>query len=162
MELLFVPMTRDYAAKIVGWRYEAPYDVYGFDSSEQSEAVDYLVDPQNQFFAVLLDDELIGFRSFGADGRVAGGDYNDDYLDTGGGLRPDLTSKGMGAEVILRGLEFGSRRFGTQRFRTTVADFNHRAQKVCAQIGFERRSSFTRTCDGEPFSIFAIELTEAG
>ncbi len=161
MELLFVPMSRDYAAEIVGWRYEVPYDVYGFEPGEQSEVVDYMVDSENPFFALLLDRELIGFRSFGTDGRVAGGDYDDEYLDTGGGLRPDLTGKGMGAEVVQKGLEFGRHTFGTLRFRTTVADFNQRAKKVCTKIGFERIAGFSRTSDGEPFSIFVIEITKA-
>ena len=63
MELSFIPMSRDYASEVVGWRYEAPYDVYGFEPAEQSEGVDYLVDPENHFFAVLRQGELIGFRS---------------------------------------------------------------------------------------------------
>ena len=93
---------------------------------------------------------------------MAGGDYAEDYLDTGGGLRPDLTGQGLGAEVILKGLEFGRLTFGTSRFRTTVADFNQRAQKVCEKIGFEHRQSFARSGDGQPFLIFTIELARSG
>lgn len=59
----------------------------------------------------------MAFRSFGEDGRVNGGDYDDSFLDTGGGLRPDLTGQGLGPEMIAEGLAFGRMTFGVWRFR---------------------------------------------
>lgn len=158
MELAFKPMAREFASEMMEWSYEPSYEVYGFGGTEPEPTLDYLCDEQNRFYALLSQEKLIGFRSFGDDGRVAGGDYDDDYLDTGGGLRPDLTGQGLGADVILKGLEFGRRTFGIRRFRTTVADFNLRAQKVCERIGFKRQLGFARVGDGQPFSIFTIEL----
>ena len=42
---------------------------------------DELLDPALGFHAVLAGEELIGFRSFGPDGRVPGWDYDDAALD---------------------------------------------------------------------------------
>jgi ribosomal-protein-alanine N-acetyltransferase len=62
-----------------------------------------LVDPTSGFRALVETDELIGFRSFGDDGQVPGGPYESttppggSVRDTGGGLRPDLTGRGLAA-----------------------------------------------------------------
>ena len=77
------------------WSYDAPYDVYDMTGAEPDE----LLDPAAGFHAVLACDELIGFRSFGPDGRVPGWDYDDTALDTGGGLRPSFTGQGFGRSV---------------------------------------------------------------
>jgi hypothetical protein len=64
-----VPMTAAYAAEIVTWRYPAPYDIY--DMSDEDAAA--LTGADGGFFALTGQHELIGFRSFGADGQVPGG-----------------------------------------------------------------------------------------
>ena len=153
-------MTRGFAAEIAGWRYPPPYEIYGYADADREETVRHLADGENRFFAVLKEGDLVGFRSFGEDGRVAGGIYDDDYLDTGGGLRPDLTGLGHGPEVIRKGLAFGQSRFGVRRFRVTIADFNQRAQKACRKLGFSASQHFRRRIDGEPFTIYLIELKE--
>ena len=160
MKLDFQAMNRSYATEIASWRYEEPYDIYGYTEVEFEEAIEDLTNEDNCFYAVLRDNELIGFRSFGRDGRVDGGKYEETHLDTGGGIRPDLTGKGLGPNVIMEGLRFGSRKFGTRRFRVTIADFNERAKKACEKIGFRVADRFLRTSDKKPFTIFTIELKE--
>lgn len=145
-----VAMTPEYAADIVAWRYPAPYDCY--DVTDVGPG--FFLDQQNGFFALVSgSDELIGFRSFGADGRVPGGDYDAPALDTGGGLRPSLTGQGLGKRAIQTGLEFGRRRFAPPAFRVTVASFNSRALRVVTSLGFCPVSSFTATTDGRRFEI---------
>ena len=105
-EILIAPMTAGYAADILTWRYPAPYDCYNVVDGDPG----YYLDPGGGFFAVLGDGEFIGFRSFGPDGRVPGGTYDDTapghtVLDTGGGLRPELTGRGLGRSVIAAGLD---------------------------------------------------------
>jgi [ribosomal protein S18]-alanine N-acetyltransferase len=92
-EIQIAPITARYAADILSWRYPTPYDCYNMADGDPG----YYLDPVNGMFAVLSGDELIGFRSFGPDGRVPGGAYDDSALDTGGGLRPELTGRGSGA-----------------------------------------------------------------
>ncbi len=156
MKILFEPMTRPYAKDIASWRYDPPYDIYGRTDEEEDRSIDTLVDEKNSFFAALHNGELIGFRSFGDDGRVSGGNYDGPHLDTGGGLRPDLSGKGLGAEVIYQGLQFGSKTFGTKKFRVTIAGFNQRAQKVCRRLGFQESDRFHRTKDGNEFVIMTL------
>jgi ribosomal-protein-alanine N-acetyltransferase len=148
-EILVAPMTAGYAADILSWRYPAPYDYYNVVDGDAG----YYLDPANRVFAVLTGDRLIGFRSFGPDGRVPGGAYDDSALDTGGGLRPELTGRGLGRSVIEAGLEFGRQRFAPPAFRVTVASFNTRALRVVTSLGFQPASSFAATTDGRRFEI---------
>jgi [ribosomal protein S18]-alanine N-acetyltransferase len=153
-----VPMTPAYAADIVTWRYPAPYDCYDMTGTDPG----FLTDPENGFFALVgeVDDgalvedgALIGFRSFGPDGRVPGGHYDDDAFDTGGGLRPDLTGKGLGRLAISTGLAFGRERFAPDAFRVTVAEFNARALRVVTALGFRDVDRFLASTDGRGYRV---------
>ena len=142
-------MTAAFAADIVSWRYPPPYDVYDMTGADP----EFLASPASGFFALAEGDELIGFRSFGPDGRVPGGSYDSSALDTGGGLRPDLTGKGLGREAISTGLGFGRREFAPAAFRVTVASFNERALRVVRSLGFRAARSFLAAADGQSFEI---------
>ena len=98
-------------------------------------------------------DRLIGFRSFGSDGQVPGWDYDDSALDTGGGLRPELTGQGLGRSAIAAGLAFGREQFAPAAFRVTVASFNARALRTVKSLGFERIDSFRASRDGRKFEV---------
>jgi ribosomal-protein-alanine N-acetyltransferase len=145
-------MTPEHARALISWRYPEPYQRYDLTGADPA----YFTDPAHGFHA-LVDDEgaLLGYRSFGADGRVPGGDYDDSALDTGGGLRPDLTGLGcgVGARAIATGLAYGRERFEPAAFRVTVASFNTRALRVVEGLGFERRATFVATTDGMPYHI---------
>lgn len=157
MRISFTPLKRKHAEEIVSWRYQPPYDVYDYRDQCPRAAIEYLTDTKNQFFAVLRDAELIAFRSFGPDGRVPGGEYDERHLDTGGGLRPDLTGQGLGAEVVRMGIDFGAREFETDRFRVTIAAFNKRALRVCRRLGFTESARFRRTSDEQQFVVLTLE-----
>ena len=98
--MLVTGMTEAYAAA-------APYECYEMTGADPA----FLADPASGYFALTGDGTLIGFRSFGADGQVPGGAYDAAALDTGGGLRPELTGRGLGREAISTGLDFGRRQF---------------------------------------------------
>ncbi len=142
-------MTAAYAADIVTWRYPPPYDLY--DMSDGDAAI--LTSTDGGYFALTDRDELIGFRSFGEDGQVPGGTYDSTALDTGGGLRPDLTGKELGREAIQTGLAFGRDKFAPAAFRVTVATFNIRALRVVRALGFRRIDTFHATTDGRSYEI---------
>jgi [ribosomal protein S18]-alanine N-acetyltransferase len=144
-----VAMTPGYAADIVTWRYPEPYGCYDLVDADPAS----FLDPGSGFFALESGGELIGFRSFGADGRVPGGAYDDSALDTGGGLRPSLTGHGLGRSAIATGLEFGRLRFAPRAFRVTIASFNTRALRVVTSLGFRPVSSFAATTDGRGYQI---------
>jgi [ribosomal protein S18]-alanine N-acetyltransferase len=144
-----VSMNAQYAVAITTWRYPPPYDCYDMTGADP----DVLVHPASGFFALLDADELIGFRSFGRDGQVPGWDYDDSALDTGGGLRPDLTGAGLGRQAIWTGLDFGRRRFGPSAFRVTIAAFNQRARRVVQALEFQQTGSFRGSADGRSYDV---------
>lgn len=148
-DVQILPMSHVHAGRITGWRYPAPYDCYDMTEADP----DLLADPASGFFALVEGDEVIGFRSFGADGRVPGGSYDDTALDTGGGLRPDLTGRGLGRTAIATGLEFGRERFSPAAFRVTVASFNQRALRTVEPLGFVRTDRFDATTNGRSYEI---------
>jgi RimJ/RimL family protein N-acetyltransferase len=144
-------MTAAYAADIVTWHYPAPYDCYDMTGADP----ELLVDAAAGFHALLGEGGgLIGFRSFGPDGRVPGGVYDSSALDTGGGLRPELTGRGLGRAAVRTGLAFGVRRFAPPAYRMTIAVFNLRAQRVVRSLGFEAVARFAASTDGREYDIF--------
>jgi ribosomal-protein-alanine N-acetyltransferase len=142
-------LTREHAEDISTWRYDAPYDVYDMSRVDPDE----LLDPEVGCHAVMAGSRLIGFRSFGPDGQVPGWEYDDSALDTGGGLRPELTGHGLGRAVISAGLAFGRARFAPVAFRVTVASFNARALHTVESLGFERVGSFKASRDARDFDV---------
>lgn len=147
MEL--VALTRDHALDICTWRYPAPYDCYDLTDADPDE----LLLPELGFHALLADNRLVGFRSFGPDGRVPGWDYDDRSLDTGGALRPQLVGRGLGRVAISAGLAFGRSVFAPPAFRVTIASFNVRALRTVEALGFERVGRFIATHDGRSFEV---------
>jgi len=143
------PLTRQQAEDIATWRYDAPYDVYDMVGTDP----DALLQPAIGYHAVMAGDRLIGFRSFGPDGQVPGWDYDDSALDTGGGLRPELTGRGLGRLAIAAGLAFGRERFAPPAFRVTVASFNSRALRTVRSLGFEQVGSFEAARDARRFDV---------
>src|SRR6185437_4301732 len=134
-----VPMTVPFAADIVTWQYDEPYAQYSLAGADP----DFFTDPVNGYTALVDDDgTLIGYRCFGPDGRVPGYAYDDSALDTGGGLRPVLTGRGLGREAIAIGLAYGQTCFAPAAFRVTVASFNARAQRVITSLGFTHVARF--------------------
>lgn len=154
-------MTGQYAADIVTWRYPVPYQCYDLAGADPG----YFLDPANGCYALVDDNSaLLGYRSFGPDGRVPGGAYDDTALDTGGGLRPELTgqNRGLGRRAIATGLAYGRERFRPTAFRVTIADFNTRARRVAESLGFRYISSFDAAADGRRFSIFLLGNQDQG
>lgn len=143
------PLTREHALDICTWRYAPPYDCYDMTDADP----DWLLQPEAGFHALLAGDQLIGFRSFGPDGQVPGWAYDDQALDTGGGLRPQLVGQGSGRLAISAGLAFGRARFAPQAFRVTVATFNTRALRVVEALGFQRVGQFNAATDGRSFEV---------
>jgi ribosomal-protein-alanine N-acetyltransferase len=144
-----VAMTPGYAADIVTWCYPAPYDTNDMTGAK----ADFLADPASGFFALTDETGLIGFRSFGPDGQVPGWTYDGSALDTGGGLRPELTGRGLGRKAIATGLDFGQRRFGPPAFRVTIASYNLRAQRVVEALGFRNVGSFLAASTGQSYEV---------
>lgn len=151
-----VPLARAQAVEICTWRYAPPHDCYDMTGADP----DGLLAPGSGFHALVADGTLVGFRSFGHDGRVPGWAYDDSALDTGGGLRPDLVGRGLGRHAIGAGLAYGREHFSPAAFRVTVASFNTRALRVVGSLGFSPVGRFDATHDGTSFDV--LVRPEAG
>lgn len=143
------PLRREHALDTWTWRYVPPYDCYNMTDADP----DWLLQPESGFRALLAGDRLVGFRSFGPDGQVPGWDYDDQALDTGGGLRPQLVGQGLGRHAISAGLAFGRAQFSPRAFRVTVASFNARALRTVEDLGFQRVGQFNAATDGRSFEV---------
>lgn len=157
LELTFSRMDRSSAHEIILWRYPAPYDIYNLEECE--EAIRYVLNPKNNFY-VMRDSgvRIVGFCSFGEDGQVPGGDYGQDALDIGMGIRPDLTGKGCGVVYARNVLWYAHHLFSPPRFRVTIATFNHRAQRVWTRCGFRPVQKFLNLAGNQEFIVLVCEL----
>lgn len=146
-------MTLDHAEQIVGWEYPPPYERYSLVGTTAS----YFADPESGFVALVdAAGGLVGYRSFGPDGRVPGGRYDDSALDTGGGLRPDLTGRGLGRAAIQIGLDYGWSTFSCTTLRVTVWAQNERALKAVRSCGFGGAQHFVATSTGDDYVILIL------
>jgi [ribosomal protein S18]-alanine N-acetyltransferase len=146
-------MTQGYAEQIVGWEYPPPFERYSLVDAPASD----FTNPANGFVALVdTSGQLVAYRSFGPDGRVPGGTYDDAALDTGGGLRPDLTGRGLGRSAIQIGLDYGWDTFGSTTLRVTVWAQNERALRVVRSLGFEDVDHFLATSSGDDYVILTL------
>ena len=154
MALIILPLDEESARALLGWAYNPPYDTYNHLPEEIEKDLRYVLDPANGFFRIrAADGVLIGFCSFGKDAQVPGGNYTEELLDLGLGLRPDRTGKGMGPAVIGAALEFAGRKSSPAGYRVTIASFNARARRAWEKVGFSATAEFVRPSDGRDFVI---------
>lgn len=154
MNLTFSQMDETSARAALTWRYDEPYSFYNPNPAELEQDVQTLTDPANLYYAITDEaGALVAYYCFGRDAQVTGGDYSDDALDIGGGVRPDLTGRGLGPVIIQAGINFGQHKFAPRGFRVTVAAFNQRALSSCERIGFSPVQTFRRGQDEREFVI---------
>jgi [ribosomal protein S18]-alanine N-acetyltransferase len=144
MDLSICKMNMFYAADILGWKYEEPYDFYNNELTE--EALRELLN--GSYHAVVSEEnQLIGFYCTGRSAQVPAGDqfhayHNGDYVDIGLGMRPELTGKRLGfafCSFIIHTIQSFQ---GNKPLRLTVAKFNQRAIHLYKKHGFTRQKEF--------------------
>ncbi len=154
MNLTFSQMDEASARAVLTWRYDEPYSFYNPDPAGSEKDLKVLADPNNLYYVATDEDgDLVAYYCFGREAQVMGGDYSDEALDIGGGVRPDLTGRGLGSTVIAAGLNFGRDTFAPRAFRVTVAAFNRRALRLCEKLGFSPGQRFRREEDGREFIV---------
>jgi ribosomal-protein-alanine N-acetyltransferase len=120
---------REDLAELTTWRYASPYDFYNGDQEP-------VKNPERYFIARDDDGALVGFYYF---------EPNEDALEYGLGLRPDLTGRGLGLEFFRQGLAFGRERYLPALVRLFVAAFNERAIKMYKHADFRETGRHMRT-----------------
>lgn len=160
LNISYHPAQKKHAREFVNWEYEPPYDVYNCPSEEIGDAVQYNIDPANNVYAMLdQNDELIGYCSYGKDAQVPGGDYNEVALDIGLMIKPELTGQGMGVAFVEEVIRNGIEKYAPEKLRVTIAAFNKRAMRVWEKSGFQQSQGFKRSSNGMEFVILVKELT---
>jgi RimJ/RimL family protein N-acetyltransferase len=158
--LIFRPMDADGARTLIGWRYPPPYQIYQLELNPAQiiEAIAFLIDPINAYYRMeQADGSIEAFCCFGLDAQVDGGDYSNDALDLGMGVRPDLTGQGRGVIYATALVQYALATYAPQRLRVTIADFNQRAQRVWQKAGFRQSQEFRSVNNGRGFVILTRE-----
>ena len=148
MPFTFTFINETDARSIQTWKYEEPYTIYSYASSEEGLAE--LLEPRSPHYAVRNGQgELIGFFCYGTSAQVWENSvpalYSEDQtIDIGLGMRPDLTGKGLGLVFVEAGLAFAREQFAPRRFRLFVLSFNRRAMRVYERAGFTSVREFVQ------------------
>ena len=149
---------------ILRWQYSGEYMLYNALLDPETADIDavsleFFVNPHNAYAAYDEAGVLIGFCCFGVDAQVPGGDYTEDALDVGLGLRPDLTGQGLGTNFLGAILALAQREFDPLPPRATIAAFNARSQRIFAKNGFQTVQRFMSRSD--PPLAFVVMVKEA-
>ncbi|WP_044338812.1 GNAT family N-acetyltransferase [Rossellomorea aquimaris] len=147
MTLKFETMTQEQAEDIAfNWYYDGEYSFYDMEADQ--EDLDEFLDSDTRgdsVFAVLKEDELIGFLSVDQVGP--------EMCDIGLGMRPDLTGKGKGLEFLNAGINFVRLTFSPVKITLSVAIFNQRAIKAYRKIGFKDIDTFMQDTNGSTYEF---------
>ncbi|MGN7478285.1 GNAT family N-acetyltransferase [Solibacillus silvestris] len=143
MKLFMKKMNREMAVNILTWKYDKPYDFYNNELTE--EAMQEILD--GSYYALIDEDkELIGFFCVGENAKVPVGKrfgvYNEDLIDIGIGMNPNLTGKGNGSGFCAYIIKTVEEKHNSKTIRLTVAKFNHRAIHLYKKLGFVSENEF--------------------
>ncbi len=138
------------AVAIAQWHYSEPYTFYDLksDRNDYEEFLNLAKWKRDSKFSVIDDHgELVGLFEFS---------YQNDVVDIGLGVRPDLTGRGIGLSFFLAGLKFASEKFSPKRFKLSVAAFNTRAIKVYEKAGFRIVRTFWNETNGGVYKFLEM------
>ncbi|WP_255437480.1 GNAT family N-acetyltransferase [Thalassobacillus sp. CUG 92003] len=138
-------MTQREAEEIASWHYPSDYAFY--DMEADKEDYEEFIDPalRKHAFSVWGQGGLIGFFSFNP--------VNDETVDIGLGMRPDLTGKGLGEAFLIEGLAFAAHKLKPAQFTLSVASFNHRAITVYQRAEFSIVATFMQKTNGGEYEF---------
>jgi GNAT superfamily N-acetyltransferase len=89
--------TPEEAVIAASWRYPGDLSMYDGEPNNWGQFLEGS-DTGHGYYAIVDDNELVGFCCLGPEGRVAGQPAkHNGLLDVGGGIRPDLVGRGLGA-----------------------------------------------------------------
>ena len=152
MRYLFAPMNAQYADDIVSWHYDGVYSFYDMAADEDDLRIFMDTENWQKVTKAILnkDDELVGWASFYAE--------NDDFR-LSLGLRPDLTGRGLGKELVSECVSYARLHYKSagHTIRLAVALFNQRAIKVYQRVGFVETKKIVRDTHIGPVNFVEME-----
>jgi ribosomal-protein-alanine N-acetyltransferase len=148
------PMSDASAQAISNWQYPKPYDFYNSTADEDDLAE--LLDAGkrgDQYYEVLdTDRALVGFFQF---------KHEQQPLEIGLGLRPDLTGRGLGLEFVRAGMAYAREHFNARALTLAVATFNTRAITVYERAGFQPGETYLHNSYGTDYEFLRMHYEEA-
>lgn len=133
---------------IATWKYEGEYSFYNNDKTEEKkEWAKNINKEENTFVMYNEKNQLIGNCSF---------DYDEGQIMLGVQMRPSLTGKGVGTEIVKAILEFGTEKYKFTNIELLVAKFNKRAIKVYENLDFQKIEEFIWNVNGEEKEFIAM------
>jgi ribosomal-protein-alanine N-acetyltransferase len=149
-EFRFAPLCQEDAEAIAEWHYPKPYSFYDWtaDPDDLRELLDSAL-RRDAYWAVRDEaNELVGYFDFKP--------KDEQTVEIGLGLRPDLTGRGLGGSFLAAGLEFARTRFAPARFVLSVATFNERAIKVYERAGFAPERIYMHWTNGAEWEFLEM------
>ena len=142
LKIVIRPLAPDEAVAVAAWRYGGELAIYDGDPGQEQDLLVMTAEGYG-YYALLENDDFVGYCCFGPEGRVPGQPAPvEDLLDLGGGLRPDLVGKGLGALGLPMILDFAREKLSPPGFRTAIASFNRRSIVLCRWAGFRPSCTF--------------------
>ncbi len=134
--------------EVATWKFEGEYSFYDNDKTElKKEWALNLHKEENTYAIYNEDNELIGNCCF---------EFDEEGVSFGVQMKPSLTGKGMGVEVVTALLEFGREKYKFTEISLLVAKFNRRAIKVYEKLGFTVSEEFMWHVNGEDKEFYEM------
>lgn len=134
------------------WKYPGVYGFYNMASDP--EDYEEIVTPslrKNNYFQVMKDRALFGYFV------VEKAADDEDMVDLGLGIKPELTGNGMGQIFLLEILDYIRKNYSVKIVRLGVASFNERAKKVYEKAGFVQTKIYDQPTNGSVYKFIEME-----
>ncbi len=153
MNFKFISMNGEYAHEIAyNWKYDGIFSFYDMTADEE-DLEEFLTEDRwgkNEFAVLNEENQLVGFYSYY---------FEDEIIWIGFGLKPELTSKGLGASFVNSGIDFAVEEFHYKKdyVMLAVASFNQRAIRLYEKIGFKYVDNYIQRTNGDDFKFIRMK-----
>lgn len=149
MKIEFRKPTQLDGKEIATWKYEGEYAFYNSDKTEAKQQWALGIDQEDNTYVIYTErGKLIGNCCF---------DYDeDDGWTFGVQMRPDLTGRGMGREIVNAIIAYGKEMYHYDTLSLLVAKFNKRAIHLYTQLGFYVVEEFEWHVNGGNYDFVAM------
>ena len=158
MEIHISEMTIEYALLVSRWTYDDIYSLYNHSEEFVTNCMDGM-----HFAFINSNRELLGYLCYGKEARIPTVEedvYEDNYLDIGLHIRPDLTGKKLGSSFLSACLKYAQETFDANHYRATIASFNKRAINLCVRSDFYIVQTVTHLITGSKFTIVKMDAQQ--